>query len=168
MNSIRVICNTSLIIGLLSINKLNLLNELFGEIIIPEAVYEELCANQSSHFEEIEQIKNYVANNQLQVYHIKNSEIVKNLYGKLHFGELEVIVGAKELGIKLAIIDEKAARKMAAEFLIDTIGILGILLLAKKKKILKQIKPEVNKLRENGYRISDKLYKDILMRADEL
>ena len=41
------------------------------------------------------------------------------LYGRLHFGELEVIVGAKELGIDFAIIDEHAARKMASEFLID-------------------------------------------------
>ena len=32
----------------------------------------------------------------------------------------------------MAVIDEKAARKMASEFLVDTIGILGILILAKQ------------------------------------
>mgnify|MGYP004729017051 FL=1 len=42
--------------------------------------------------------------------------MVKDLYGKLHYGELEVIVGAKELDILLAIIDERAARRMASEF----------------------------------------------------
>ena len=55
----------------------------------------------------------------------------------MHFGELEVIVGAKELGIDFAIIDEHAARKMASEFLIDTIGVLGILELGKNKRVNK-------------------------------
>ena len=46
----------------------------------------------------------------------------------------------------------------AAEFLIDTIGILGILLLAKKKRLINCIKPDFDNLRANGYRISDELY----------
>lgn len=51
-------------------------------------------------------------------YHIqsKNADTVKALYGRLHFGELEVIVGAKELGIDFAIIDEHAARKWHRNF----------------------------------------------------
>ena len=86
---------------------------------------------------------------------------------KLHYGELEVIVAAKELGLQMAVIDEKAARKMASEFLVDTIGILGILILAKQRGFLECIKPDVDKLRMNGYRISDELYIQILTKAGE-
>lgn len=93
--------------------------------------------------------------------------MVKSMYGKLHFGELEVIIAAKELDLQLAIIDEKAARKMAAEFLVDTIGILGILLLAKRKGLISYVKSDVDKLRMNGYRISDGLYYQILNIAGE-
>lgn len=93
--------------------------------------------------------------------------MVKSMYGKLHFGELEVIVATKELGLHLAIIDEKAARKMASEFLIDTIGILGILILAKQNQLLSCVKPDIDKLRMNGYRISDELYEQLLEKAGE-
>lgn len=93
--------------------------------------------------------------------------MVKNLYGKLHFGELEVIVGAKECGISLALIDERAARKMASEFLVDTIGILGILSWAKKQGLIPEIKTDIDKLRAKGYRISDSLYQQVLLKNGE-
>ena len=141
----KILCNTSPIIGLMSIGRLGLLRELFDEIVLPEAVYRELCAGSAVHQKEIDE----------------------SMYGKLHFGELEVIIAAKELDLQLAIIDEKAARKMAAEFLVDTIGILGILLLAKRKGLISYVKSDVDKLRMNGYRISDGLYYQILNIAGE-
>ena len=80
------------------------------------------------------------------IYKVKNADTVKALYGRLHFGELEVIGGAKEIGIDFAILDEHAARKMASECLIDTIGVLGILSLAKTKGLIKLVKPEMDKM----------------------
>lgn len=93
--------------------------------------------------------------------------MVKALYGKLHYGELEVIVGAKELDISLAITDERAARRMASEFLVDTIGILGILSLAKQRGIISCIKTDLDRLRENDYRIAESLYQQILIKNEE-
>ena len=132
-----------------------------------KAVYDEICADSLKHQDEINKVRQYVSEGRFKVYQIKNSDVVKSLYGKLHYGELEVIVGAKELGMPLAIIDEQAARKMAGQFLIDTIGILGILTLAKNKGIISEIKPEIDQLRKNGYRISDKLYQQILLQNKE-
>lgn len=167
MNKKKILCNTSPIIGLISIGRLSLLWELFDELILPEAVYKELCAGSSTHQEEINEIRECIAKGYFKIYKVNNASIVKSMYGKLHFGELEVIVAAKELGLQSAIIDEKAARKMASEFLIDTIGILGILLLAKKKSLIDCVKPDIDKLRMNGYRISDELYYQLLDKADE-
>ena len=56
---------------------------------------------------------------------------------------------------------------MASEFLIDTIGILGILILAKQNQLLSCVKPDIDKLRMNGYRISDELYEQLLEKAGE-
>lgn len=53
MSKLRVICNTSPIIGLLSINRLSLLWDLFDEIILPKAVYDEICADSLKHQDEI-------------------------------------------------------------------------------------------------------------------
>lgn len=167
MNNLRVICNASPVIGLFSIQKINLLWELFNEVIMPEAVFEELCADSIHHKEESQELKRLVSCGKIQVCQIRNKELVKSLYGRLHFGELEVIIGAKEQNIKLAIIDEKSARKLATEFLVDTIGILGILLLAKQKGLLTQVKPELDKLKSNGYRISHSLHEQVLKRAKE-
>ncbi len=163
----RIICNTSPLIGLMKINRIDLLFEIFDEVIIPKAVYDELCKNENSHRQEAETIKSLVANGKLTVYNVANEIAVRTMFGKLHYGELEVIVGAKELNLDFAVIDEKAARKTASAFLIKTIGILGILLLAKEKKILPLIKPEIDKLRGTGYRISENLYERILHDAGE-
>ena len=163
----KVICNTSPIIGLLSIDRMDLLWELFDEVIIPKAVERELCVNDQVHKSEVEAIRHYISTGKLQVYTVQNEELVKKLYGKLHFGELEVIIGAKECGIAVAIIDEISARKMAEDFLVDTIGILGILSLAKRKGLLKSVKEDVDLLRSKGYRISDKLYMQFLKQNQE-
>lgn len=136
MNKMKVICNTSPIIGLMSIDRLPLLWQLFDEVLIPQAVEKELCVSSIEHSKEVEAIKEYITEGKLTVYQVKNEEIVKKMYGKLHYGELEVIIGAKECNLPLAIIDERSARKMASEFLIDTIGILGILTLAKKQGLI--------------------------------
>lgn len=149
-------------------DRLYLLWDLFGSIIIPEAVFNELCADSVNHQDEIKRIKECVNSGKIIIYKVKNADTVKALYGRLHFGELEVIVGAKELGIDFAIIDEHAARKMASEFLIDTIGVLGILSLAKTKGLINLVKPEMDKLISKGYRISDKLYNQILARNNEV
>lgn len=167
MGKLRVMCNASPIIGLLGINRLYLLWNLFDEVLIPEAVYRELCADSLKHEYEVKLIQEYVESGKLTIYKVENATMVKNLYGKLHFGELEVIVGAKECGISLALIDERAARKMASEFLVDTIGILGILSWAKKQGLILEIKADIDKLREKGYRISDSLYQQILLKNEE-
>lgn len=127
---------------------------------------EELCTNSSRHQKEIADIQQYIAEGKITVYQVQNENIVKKLYVRLHYGELEVIIGAKEYYVPLAVIDERTARKMAANFLVDTIGILEILLLAKKQGILKNIKSDIDMLRTSGYRISevciDKFYCKIM------
>ena len=60
MKKIDIICNTSPIIGLISIDRLYLLWDLFGSIIIPEAVFNELCADSVNHQDEIKRIKECV------------------------------------------------------------------------------------------------------------
>ena len=164
---LRVLCNTSPIIGLITIGKLDLLWKLFDEVIIPQAVYDELRAKPIRFHAEVREIEEAVSKGRIIIYSVKNEDRVKAMFGRLHFGELEVIVGAKELGIEIAVIDERAARKMASEFLIKTVGILGILLMAKRRGFLSTIREDVDALRASGYRISESLYKEILQEAGE-
>ena len=57
---------------------------------------------------------------------------------------------------------------MASEFLVDTLGILGIVTQAKRKGLVKEEKSELDVLRKSGYRISDKLYYSVLEQNGEL
>lgn len=133
MGKLNVICNTSPIIGLMAINRLSLLWQLFDEIVIPQAVQRELCANSPAHPQEVARVRNYITEGRFKVYQVQHEEMVRKLYGK-----------------------------MASGFLIDTIGICGILTLAKKQGLIERIKPDLDLLRSKGYRISESLYLQIL------
>lgn len=81
MGKVKVICNTSPIIGLMAINRLSLLWQLFDEIFIPEAVKKELCATSPEHSKEIEEIKRNIEDGKFTVYQVHNAEIVKSCVG---------------------------------------------------------------------------------------
>ena len=106
--------------------------------------------------------------NNIKIYHIKNRDLVYQLYGRLHTGELEVIVSAKELKINHVIIDDRSARIMANSMCLKTLGIMGILLIAKEREYILEIKKEIDSLIKSGYRISLNLYQEILKKLENL
>lgn len=131
----KAVCNSSPIIALSSIKSLNLLTELFDEIYIPEAVLTEVTKHTGTLLIGRIELLSLVEKNIIKLYQIKNAAAVHQLYGKLHFGELEVIMAAKELSIPSVILDDFSARKLAETFLLNPVGTLGILLLAKQEGI---------------------------------
>ena len=164
---IKVICNASPIIGLIGIGKLSLLWELFDEVLMPEAVYNELLAG--NRVNESALIMDLIEKGHIKVIKIRGKDTANLLYGKLHLGELETIIGAKEdPSICFAIIDEKAARAFAATMLVDTLGILGVLIHAKSKGKIDAVRPYMDMLIQNHYRISDALYNQVLHQEGEL
>lgn len=165
---IKVICNSSPIIGLSVIGKLNLLWEIFDEVIIPKEVYREVVeANLHNNYgaKELEQAVNQ---QKIGVYDVKNKTLVNDLYGKLHRGELEVIVAARELKVTDVVIDEKAARSFAEAMLLQSIGIIGVLIIAKKKGKIIELRNYLDSLIKANYRISKKLYENALRKVGEL
>ena len=163
----EVICNSSPIIGLSAINRLDLLWLLVDRVIIPHGVFEEVVSAENNKTG-AEELKKAIEEGYIEIYHVKNRALIDQLYGRLHIGELEVIVSAKELGIGHVIIDDLSARNMANAMCIKTLGIMGILLIAKERGYIEELKIEVDKLIDCGYRISLKLYHEILKKAGEL
>ena len=74
-------------------------------------------------------------------------------------GESEVIILCKELGVDYALIDERAARYKAELMNVKTMGILGLMNLAIEMGFSIDKEKFVKRLREVGFRISDKLYR---------
>ncbi|MCL6589778.1 MAG: DUF3368 domain-containing protein [Firmicutes bacterium] len=83
-------------------------------------------------------------------------------------GELEVIVGAKELNADYLLLDEKTARNFAETLSLEPTGLIGTLLLAKASGRIHEVKSYLDLLIENNYRISKHIYWQILSEQGEL
>ena len=83
-------------------------------------------------------------------------------------GEAASIILAVEEDAGLIILDDKDARKIAEKLGLKIMGTAGILLLAKKKGIIEEIKPILEEMRTSGFYLSDSIIKIVLREAGEL
>ena len=151
-----VISDSSPLISLLSVEKLDILGKLFETVMIPEAVYNEVFNKKVSNLD-LKKTKF------LQIEKVTDRKMVKLLKMQLGYGESEVIALALEKGIDRVIIDDKQARKVADKLGLKVIGTLGILILAKEKQVIKEVRPLVLSMMEKiNFRIDRALLNKIL------
>lgn len=153
-----VVSDTTAISNLVQIGKLNLLQNLYGEVIIPESVYKELQILIDLNIVSKEDLrKNWIKSKQVK----DNSEVSK-LLDRLDIGESQAIIMGIELSADYLLIDEKEGRLVALEKNINIIGTLGVLIEARSKKLITSVQEEMDKLRHIGFWISDNLYQKIV------
>lgn len=119
-----VVSDTSPLTALLTVGAAEILPSLFGEVIIPEAVRDELLHTHSSLPEWV------------RVVAVKNVAETQRLSRSADLGEAEAIELAKELHADRLLIDERKGRRLATQEGITIIGLLGVVLLAKKKQLI--------------------------------
>ncbi|MDD1435851.1 DUF3368 domain-containing protein, partial [Dolichospermum sp. ST_sed10] len=104
-----------------------------------------------------------------EVVKVNNQQLVQELQEslKLDLGESEAIALAEEIGASQLLIDEKAARKVAIARKLPLIGTVGVLLLAKRRGLLDSVKSVLDEMQAQGMRISDRLYVQVLILAQE-
>jgi predicted nucleic acid-binding protein len=156
-----VVSNTSPINNLAAIAQLNLLPQMYGKVIIPEAVYEELTKIPVEGTEEVK------SSNWIEKRQAKNINLVEELKNKLDPGEAEAIALAIEIKADLLLIDERLGRGIAENLNLDIIGVLGILLEAKKRGLITLIQPLLEQLRNSNFWIKPELYARVLALAGE-
>jgi predicted nucleic acid-binding protein len=94
---------------------------------------------------------------------------LKELQKELHRGESETIALAISLNADRVIIDENPGRKKAISLGLNVIGILVILLIAKKRRLIPTLQPLMdNLIIKAGFRVNQRLYLDILKSAQEI
>jgi predicted nucleic acid-binding protein len=108
---------------------------LFREIIIPPAVFREITNDRKnkSAFDEITKA------GWLRIVKAKDISLKRKLEENLDEGEAEAIVIAIELNADLIIIDELKGREIAKRFNLNFTGLLGLLLSAKNRGLIKSI-----------------------------
>jgi len=159
-----VVANTTPLIGLASIQRFVVLNQIFGEITIAEAVFDEIM--KTGGRKKIAQ-QEVSTSEWLRVRSIQDRLAVEVLLDELDLGEAETIVLAREINADWVIMDEKKGRQKLTQMGFNKIGTLGVLLKAKEIGLLPFIKPELEKLQKNGFSLSQTVIESVLMQAGE-
>lgn len=105
----KVVSNSSPIIHLAKIGKLELLKDYFQTIIIPDAVYKE-CVIEGLEREEVGLIKRA---DWFKVVQVKDKILVRLLQSQIDNGESEAIALSLEIGSDLILLDDYDAREKA-------------------------------------------------------
>lgn len=157
----KIIVNSTPLIILGKIDELEILKNLYGEIIIPQAVFEEVTSKNDFAKEKI------LNSSWIKILEVQDKTNRKIYQAKLHDGEVEVMMLAKEISADLLIIDDNAAKKTAKFLEFKVTGTLGILLKAKSEKIISEVKPILEKMLEKNFYISEEVIKLVLKTAGE-
>jgi predicted nucleic acid-binding protein len=156
-----IVSDASPVIALAVCSKLDLLDKLFDRVYIPEAVFNELAIPEKPRAKDIiEWAKD-------KVIPVKNPSVITALSMNLDLGESEALALYWEKEADFLLIDEKRGRIIALRNGIKTIGTVGILLSSKQRKFITSVRPFLDILLQNGFRISEILYHQILEKAEE-
>lgn len=159
-----IISDTGPLIALAKTDNLFILQQLFTKVIIPDSVFQEL--QLSSVRAGTVALNNAIfIDKWLEVYQGKVKQ-VHRIANVVDPGEAEAIALAVKLKIIL-LIDERRGRVVAKQESVDIIGTAGLLLLAKRKEIIPQVKDILLDIQNCGYRFSESLLKTILILAEE-
>ena len=161
---IVAVADSSFLIGLCMISQFQLLERTTDQLLIAPSVWREVV-------EKGEQRPG--------VHELKNSEIilrqspkekehVEILKAFLDVGEAEALVLAQETNCTVFFVDEIRARKAASNAGIHVMGLLGFLLAAKQSGFIDMLRPLIDRLMNNGFRLSQNLIDSILREAKEL
>ena len=162
-----VISDTSAITNLAAIHNLQLLLQLYSQVMIPEAVYRELADIDPPVPGTLEVQRA----SWLEVREIVNREVVERLQDevRLDSGESEAIAVALELNADMLLIDERRGRAKADRLGVRITVLLGILVEAKQKNLIVAVKPLIDELiAKSEFRVSSALYSQILNVVDEV
>jgi len=156
-----VVSNSTILIGLARINKLELLNKLFSIVYIPDAVFNELTQAKKTGASDIKNAS------YLERKSPKDKKEVALLLGNLDIGEAEVLALSKELNADLVLVDEEKARKVVVIAGFEVMGLMGVLLMAKRHGLLRSIKPLIEELKKKKFRVAEDIVAEILKSAGE-
>ena len=153
-----IVSDSTTIIVLLNIDRVDILSNIFNKIYIPVKVYDEIVIDEKIILDDSFFIKK----------EIKDKSLQKLLLKRLDAGESEAIVLSGEMNLSL-IIDEKKGRKVARNMGINIFGLIGLLIINYKNGQLSS-QETVNiffEAKKAGFRVGTKLEDDFLQIVSE-
>ena len=159
----NVIVNSTPLIALSKVGLLNLLKQMYGEIMIPEAVFREVTSKNDEVKKEI------IGSDWIKVRQISDRKSRRMYSARLHDGEVEVMMLAGEQTSEtLVIIDDYAARKTADFLGLNLTGTIGVLIKAKQKCYIESVMSVVKKMEDCGIYFSERLKDQVRQLTNEV
>jgi predicted nucleic acid-binding protein len=151
-----VVSDTSPLTALMALGEERILQQLFTEVVIPEAVRDELlrCHAPLPVW--------------LQVQAVSDESEARRFASIVDLGEAEAIELAKELKADRLLIDERKGRRLAVQEGVPVIGLVGMVLLAKKKGLIASAGAMLDRLQEEaGMYLTDDVRNEALKSVAE-
>ncbi|MCY7411331.1 MAG: DUF3368 domain-containing protein [Chitinophagales bacterium] len=143
---------------------MELLQKVFIEITIPPAVHKEIIAISNLGYD----VKSYSGSPWIKIVKPKNELGVSELLHTVDIGEAQAITLAKELDAEYLLLDERLGTYEANKRSLKTVGLLGVIVIAKQKNIISEVNPILNRLRQKGFWMSQNLINKILISVNEI
>jgi hypothetical protein len=157
------VVNTSPLVFLGNLQRLELLRQEGREVYIPRAVAEEVAEKPDAAVQAVQA----ACTTWLQMRDVADRTAVNLVQAALHRGEAEAIVLATELQAAWLVMDDQDARRFADRCGLRTVGTLGILLAAKQSGRIPSLRPEIERRQAIGFRVNPRLLTAVLQNAGE-
>ncbi len=157
------VVNTSPLVFLGNLGRLELLQQAGREVCVPRAVVVEVAEKPDVAAQAVQAA--YAI--WMQVRDVADRTAVDLVKATLHRGEAEAIVLATELKAERLVIDDQDARRFADRCGLKTVGTLGILLAAKQRGEIASLRQEIDRLLVLGFRVNPRLVAAVLQSAGE-
>lgn len=154
------VSDTSPVCYLILIEAINLLPQIYGQVIIPMAVHTELSSSKAP-----EKVRNWLKEKPEWLIVQQVSATSDATLRRLDIGEREAILLAESLSADVVLIDERAARDVATERGLNVVGLLGVLGAATDRGLI-EFNPAIERLQETSMWLSPKLIQKLLEQYD--
>ena len=154
-----VISDAGPIFSLATIDRLDILLEIFDEVYIPRAVWLELTLDKETIYYQI--IVDFLKDKVREIQSFNDLSFI------MDFGESESVVLYRELQADFLLIDDRKARQIAESLGARCVGTIGVLLKAKEKGIIQKLKPLFEQLLSDKRYYSLKLLNEVLRLQNE-
>jgi predicted nucleic acid-binding protein len=163
--SAPIVADASPLIGLSRIGLLRILRELYGRVVIPPAVHDELeIARRRPGYEALAEA---LAEGWLAPRAVETPNEAEQPGRAVGKGEEQALLLAERLPARFLLIDERAARAVAGRRGIPVVGTGGVLLVAKERGLIESVGTALNHLAAHRFRLSPQLRNRLLEMAGE-
>ena len=155
-----LVADASALIALATCDSLTLLEAIFGNVLVPEAVFSEVTALDKP---QSARLRNYLHGK------VRAVDMQRFVYldAFADAGETQAMLLYKEVAADYLLIDDRRGRKVAKINQIKTVGSLGVLLQAKRASLIPCVAPLIAQIAASSVFISENLIQTVLELAGE-